>query len=83
MTIRVKVLYFGQTKDAAGRAEEEYHLTESMTLEALVDKAGAEHANLSKMRASMQVALNEEIASGKERLKDGDVVALIPPVAGG
>ncbi len=83
MTIRVKVLYFGQTKDASGRAEEEYRLSESITLEALLEKAGAKHASLSKMRASMQVALNEEIASGAESLKDGDVVALIPPVAGG
>jgi molybdopterin converting factor small subunit len=31
----------------------------------------------------MRIAVNEELAAGDHRLSDGDVVALLPPVAGG
>jgi molybdopterin synthase catalytic subunit len=41
------------------------------------------HPALSSLRAAHNVAVNEEFASLQHPLADGDVVALIPPVAGG
>jgi len=82
LSIRVKVLYFGQTRDASGVREEDFSLPDRTPLRTLLERARSSHAGLERMK-SMQIALNEDIAKGDERLKDGDVVALIPPVAGG
>lgn len=43
----------------------------------------AKHSKLRRMRESAKVALNEDLAKGDEPLEEGDVVALLPPVAGG
>jgi len=83
VTIRVKVLYFGQTRDISGSGEEEFSLPDRSTVGSLLEVASSKHGRLAKMKGATQVALNEEMADGEERLKDGDVVALIPPVAGG
>jgi molybdopterin converting factor subunit 1 len=79
----VKVLYFGQTRDATGSGEEEFTLPERASLQTLLERARSKHGKLGKFDKSMKVALNEEIAEGNEPLEDGDVIALIPPVAGG
>lgn len=83
MTIRVTVLYFGQARDDSGLAQESFTLPAGATVRVLVDKARLAHPRLEKVLRSTQVALNEELASGGESLSQGDVIALLPPVAGG
>jgi molybdopterin converting factor subunit 1 len=83
LPIRVKVLYFGQARDETGTAQEEFSVDSGASLATLAGLAMKKHPALSRLRATAKFALNEEIAEGKERLKDGDVVALLPPVAGG
>lgn len=83
MSISVTVLYFGQARDATGKGDEKFSVPESSTASALVELAVAKHSKLKRMKGSMKLALNEEIAKGDETLEDGDVVALLPPVAGG
>jgi molybdopterin converting factor small subunit len=48
-----------------------------------VDQSTKVHRRLKGISGSMRVAVNEEIAAGDRMLEDGDVVALLPPVAGG
>jgi molybdopterin converting factor small subunit len=43
----------------------------------------ARHAAYAARREHVRIARNESFADDDERLADGDVVALIPPVAGG
>ena len=83
MPIHVRMLYFGQARDAAGKGEEEYTLPEGSSVEGLVERSSAAHPQIQRMRGSMQAAVNEEIAEPGQLLRDGDVVALLPPVAGG
>jgi molybdopterin converting factor subunit 1 len=83
MPIRVKVLYFGQARDASGLEEEEFSLPDRASIRTLLGAANSRHPSLVKMNKSMKLALNEEIAKGTERLDEGDVVAFLPPVAGG
>ncbi|MDG6926406.1 MAG: molybdopterin converting factor subunit 1 [Nitrososphaerota archaeon] len=83
MRIRVKMLYFGQARDESGRAEEAFSLDAGSTIRTLAELAMKEHPALLRLRATAKFALNEEIAGGSETLEDGDVVALLPPVAGG
>ena len=83
MPIRVKVLYFGQARDAAGTGAEFLSLPSFASVGALVIESTKAHHLLKGISASMRVAVNEEIAAENRRLKDGDVVALLSPVAGG
>lgn len=83
MPIRVRVLYFGQAREAVGRGEEVVSLPSASPVAALVDHSMTAHPRLGKMSGVMRIAVNEEIAERDDRLADGDVVAFLPPVAGG
>jgi molybdopterin converting factor subunit 1 len=79
----VRVLYFGQAKDAAGRAEEEVSLPSASSVKTLVEHSKKAHEKLNGLSDAMRVAVNEEVAREEDSLEDGDIVAFLPPVAGG
>jgi molybdopterin converting factor subunit 1 len=81
--VRVKVLYFGQAREAAGGGGEDLSLTSPAYLDDLFSETARRHEKLNKVRKIIQVAVNEELKDGNIQLKDGDVVAFLPPVAGG
>ena len=83
MGVRVKVLYFGQAREAAGTGEEEFSLPSGSSVETLVVRSVEAHRRLEKMPRGMRFAVNEEVAEEDRSLADGDVVAFLPPVAGG
>ncbi|RME40350.1 MAG: hypothetical protein D6788_03450 [Planctomycetota bacterium] len=82
-TIRVKVLLFGPAAEAAGGAESFVTVREGSAVgavrKALVDRTPALGAVLETSR----LAVNAAFASEEEALRDGDEVAVIPPVSGG
>ncbi|MDB4970132.1 MAG: molybdenum cofactor biosynthesis protein, partial [Myxococcales bacterium] len=49
----------------------------------LLDELERRHPSLAGLRPAIKVAVNEEFVALDRVLSDGDVVALIPPVAGG
>lgn len=75
------VLYFASLAERAGKDEE--------TLEFAGDSLAALYQQLSQRYAfdlaqnQLAVAINHAIASWHTPLQDGDIVAFIPPVAGG
>lgn len=79
--MKVQVLFFGATREAAGTREIEFDLA---------DDAGAEHA-LQKIVArfpqlenhSLLFAVNQEYADGSETINDGDELAVFTAVSGG
>jgi molybdopterin converting factor subunit 1 len=80
----VRVLYFGGLRDALSLGEESIELPADVcTVGELCTHLAAHHRAYAERRAHVRVARNEAFASDDERLADGDVVALIPPVAGG
>jgi molybdopterin converting factor subunit 1 len=82
--VRVTVLYFAALRDHAGRSEEAVDLpAEVATVRALSDHLCGSRPWLAERRDHVRIARNETFASPDERLADGDVIALIPPVAGG
>ncbi len=82
--MRVRVLYFAALRDLAGRAEESLELPGEVRtvaeFAAWVERARPE---LEGRMGSVRVARNEAFARPEELLSGGDVLALIPPVAGG
>jgi molybdopterin converting factor subunit 1 len=80
----VRVLYFGGLRDALSLTEEAIDLPADVcTVGDLCTHLAARHRAYAERRRHVRVARNEAFASDDERLADGDVVALIPPVAGG
>jgi sulfur-carrier protein len=83
LPVRVKVLYFGQAKDEAGTGVELLTLPDAPSVKTAMSESVKAHRSLRRLTGGMRVAVNEEIADEDRRLQDGDVVAFLPPVAGG
>ena len=81
--MRVCVLYFGVLKDLVGHGRSEMNLAEGASVAELLEA----HRGLAKgqdaLWESIAVAVNQEYARAGDVLKDGDEVALLPPVSGG
>jgi molybdopterin converting factor small subunit len=74
--MKVKVRLFGYLADAAGRPE--------VTVEAATAGEALEAVKARvDVPKSVRIAVNEDYAAAKTPLRPGDVVSLIPPVAGG
>ena len=82
--ITVRMLYFAALRDLLGTPEEQLELPASvMKVADLVPFLESARPHLRGRFASVRVAVNESFASAEDPLSDGDVIALIPPVAGG
>jgi sulfur-carrier protein len=82
--VRVKLLFFAAIRDLVGKDEAEIVLAEnSCTIHELAARLEAEWEPLRGRMASVRLAKNEELAVANDVVSDGDVIALIPPVAGG
>ncbi len=79
----VQVLYFAAARDAAGSASERVELTPGLTAGALLAALVGKYARLKKLERQLRLAVNEEFVEPDHALAADDVVALIPPVAGG
>jgi molybdopterin converting factor subunit 1 len=80
-SMRVRMLFFGQLKEAAGRAEQSLEMVEGASVRDLLDVLrGTLPAEVLEVSA---VAVNREYAAFSRVLRDGDEVAILPPVSGG
>mmetsp|Transcript_2284 Transcript_2284/g.2582 ORF Transcript_2284/g.2582 Transcript_2284/m.2582 type:complete len:91 (+) Transcript_2284:56-328(+) len=90
MSVNIKVLLFASAREAAGNiAEVAITLEENSSNTATFRKKMAEdYPKLGSMvldEDSLTLALNEEYVPAGEiiELKNGDTIALIPPISGG
>jgi molybdopterin synthase sulfur carrier subunit len=82
MTLRI--LYFAGLRDALGMSEQTLQVPAGVTtVGALADHLASIHPGYAERRGHVRIARNEAFATDDEKLADGDVVAMIPPVAGG
>lgn len=79
--MQIRVLFFGMLKDLAARASDSLTLPEDATLGDVLQHY--EQAIPRDLRASLAMSVNQEYAAPDARLRDGDEVALLPPVSGG
>lgn len=77
----VQVLFFGATADAVGEREIEIELTDETRAENAFRKIVGEFPQLENH--SLLFAVNQEYASGKEIIRDGDELAVFTHVSGG
>jgi molybdopterin converting factor subunit 1 len=81
MTIRT--LFFASYRDLAGTDELTLELPSGATARDLVESLRDSGAAWQRLPASPAVAVNLEYVPLTTPLRDGDEVALIPPVSGG
>jgi molybdopterin synthase catalytic subunit len=81
--VRVKVLFFGQLKDIAGRSEDSLELAEGATLKDIFEHYAAQYPRMQEIRGSVVIACNQNFAEASTTVLDGDEVAFLPPVSGG
>ena len=81
--MNIRVLFFGQLKDVAGCASDSVELAEGATLADLLAQYEKKIPRLKDFLPSIAIALNQKFSFPTSRLKDGDEVALLPPVSGG
>lgn len=78
-TITVK--YFAMFREHAGVSDETLELDVATALD-VFEQTAARHGS-SEPAGHCKVAINDEMADWTASVKDGDVVLLFPPVAGG
>jgi molybdopterin synthase sulfur carrier subunit len=78
-TMKVKILFFGILSEAAGKQE--------MILNNISDSKTLQNHLKSLIPGlkdyTFRMAINQEFIDSNHTLKDGDVVAIMPPFAGG
>jgi molybdopterin converting factor subunit 1 len=79
----VRVLAFAGARDALGSGHFEIALSEPTTARSFLDRLCREHAALAPYASSLRIAVNGAYADWDDLIRDGDEVAIIPPVAGG
>jgi molybdopterin converting factor small subunit len=88
--MRVKLLYFGVLKDLLAESDAATDLPDGSTVGELLrifrgrtsnSRAGSEMTE--QVWSSLAVAVNREYAAAGAMLREGDEVALLPPVSGG
>lgn len=80
----VRVLYFAALRDVVQRPEEELELPPAaVTIAEFLDVLVVRHPQLAGQLGAVRVAQNETFADRNAPLSNGDILALIPPVAGG
>jgi MoaE-MoaD fusion protein len=81
--MRVRILYFAVVRERLGRDAEELELAAGTTAAAAWRELERLHPELGALKSVVRLAINEEFAGEDRVLAEGDVIALIPPVAGG
>ena len=81
MTIRL--LLFASCRDAVGGKELDLEIEEGTSAGSLREELARRYPRLRPLKEKLLVAVNAEYVDDHTVLKQGDEVALIPPVSGG
>jgi MoaE-MoaD fusion protein len=79
----VRILFFGVLKDLAGQGGESLDLPDNATLGDVLSHYEARIPRLREWVSSIAMSVNQEYAGPEAKLRQGDEIALLPPVSGG
>ena len=80
--MQVRVLFFGVLKEIFGGENQMIAMPEGSCVQDLLDRVATD-TDASRHIPSLAVAVNREYSRGDTVLREGDEVALLPPVSGG
>jgi molybdopterin converting factor subunit 1 len=81
--VKVRARFFAQLRDLAGVPQLDVDLAERSTIADLLEKIYAQNPALRAHDKSMLFGVGVEFVKRDHSLKDGDEVAIMPPVQGG
>jgi len=81
--VTIEIRYFARCRELAGIDRESYQFSEMVTLAEVRAEIRLRHPALSPYLKATRLAVNQEFATDDMPVKDGDDIALIPPVSGG
>jgi molybdopterin synthase catalytic subunit/molybdopterin converting factor small subunit len=81
--MRVRVLYLGILKELSGQDSEWIHVDEGSTVRDVWARLGERVPRLAGFQRSVATAVNHSYAPANTVLREGDELALLPPVSGG
>jgi molybdopterin converting factor subunit 1 len=83
--MKVNVLYFAISREVVGKSQEELQLEDGATTHKLLEQLLGAYPGLQSVMKACVFAVNQEYVAPSQALtlKDGDEVAIIPPLSGG
>ena len=81
--ISVRVLFFGAARDVAGHSEIDITLSAPINAADAFEEVLSAYPELRRFGRSLLFAVNQEYAPSDREVRDGDELALFPPVSGG
>ncbi|HEV3088787.1 MAG TPA: MoaD/ThiS family protein [Candidatus Elarobacter sp.] len=81
--VTVRVVAFARLRELLGFGERLVSVAHGTTAEAVWAQLAGESSQLAGLRASTRFARNGELIDGATALREGDELALLPPVGGG
>ncbi|MDX9902657.1 MAG: MoaD/ThiS family protein [Bacteroidales bacterium] len=78
MDARVKVLYFGDAQQVAGKASEDFTAADTASLRMqILERYPA------MSRVTFRLAINKNLLKEESLLEENDIIAILPPFEGG
>jgi molybdopterin synthase catalytic subunit len=81
--MHIRVLYFAILREKLRRDEESLELPGAPTIGDALAAIAARNPEIAALLPQVQTAVNRSMAPAAQPLRDGDELALLPPVAGG
>ena len=81
-TVEITVLYFAALREQAGKDQEKIHVAEGCTAAALYEQLSQQY-RFTLPQERVRAAVHHAFADWLRPLAANDIVAFIPPVAGG
>jgi molybdopterin synthase sulfur carrier subunit len=81
--IHVHVKLFAMIRDIVGADEKILPLPADSPASAVLESLLQDHPRLREWKDYVRIAVNWEYVDGHQPIRDGDEVAIIPPVSGG
>ena len=81
--MQVRVLFFGILKDVLGREADALSIDEGATVADVMEHYASQSPRVRDHLRSIAVSVNQDFAGAAAPLRDGDEIALLPPVSGG
>jgi molybdopterin synthase sulfur carrier subunit len=81
--MRIDVHYFAVLADRIGSSADTLDLRDGTTVSAAMDALAERHDIIRSMRHALAAAVGTAYVPAHHTLRDGDTLAIIPPVSGG